>query len=276
MAVTLFLSLAVAAAQVSGDSSCPSPAELAAQLDRTVPDSAWPKGAQVRLERQNGLLKVSLFDGEGTLLGQRELDATGTCQQLAAASAVVLATWLNEPLPTDIALPPPTPKEPPGSSIDFDAAAGLTGSIIGGPPAIGAMLTAAAAFKPEGLGGRLTIGIFGPRALLLGDGVVIWQRIGLGLGGHRRWAPEDWRLDLSLEAFAALTALNGDEQTADATRTGFDYGLSAGVRALKGGLWFGLFGYGWPKPNAVSAPGGSAKLPQFELLFAAGVAVSNH
>ncbi len=276
MAVTLLLSLAVAAAPVSGDSTCPSPAELATQLDRTVPESAWPKGARVRVERKNGHLALSLFDGRETLLGQRELDATGTCPELAAASAVVVATWLTELSTTDIALPPAAPKEPPAPAIAFDAAAGLTGSISAGPPALGAMLTATAAPRAEGLGGRLTVGVFGPRALRVGGGVVTWHRVGVGLGGHRRWARGDWRLDLSLETVGALTGLTGDEQTAEATRTRFDYGMSVGVRGLHQGLWLGLFGYGWPRPNTISVPAGSAELPQLELQLAAGVAFSNH
>ncbi|MHB8873726.1 MAG: hypothetical protein ACYC8T_08575 [Myxococcaceae bacterium] len=270
--------LLLSALAVEGGATCPSPAQVAERLRRLLPASADSGGYSARVEQDGAGVRIELLDGSGSPVGARVLEGSPRCEDLASASAVVIASWVaelgaNPPAAEEPPKPPspapPTAPEGPGPT--FEIAVGAVGS-YSGDFALGALVEAS--LTPAGgvWGAQVTLGALGAHdASLASNGKATWQRFALGLGAHRRLRPGTWKVDLQAKAVAALLAVSGDEQNQGVARTGFDPGLSLGVRALSfPGLWVGAFAAGWLRPGAGQDP--PPKLPQFEAFLMAGVA----
>jgi hypothetical protein len=275
-ALTL-VGLLAAAVPVTGGSTCPRPEEVSAELARILPSSGPTAGPSARLEQSGSGLRIELFDAAGALVGKRVLEGSARCADLAAASAVVIATWVAGLAPT--APPVEPPAAPPPSALpaperlpySFELGVGALGSYSNG---FGLGVEICAALTPESgaYGAQVSVAALGAHDLSLGAGTATWQRFALGLGAHRRFRPGSWKIDVKADAVGALLAVAGDENNPEASSTRFGPGLSVGARATaEPGLWFGAFATGWLKGEEV-AWGAHPKLPQFEVFLAAGVA----
>lgn len=128
--LTLLGALAI---EVTGPSTCPTPADVAVELARISAADTQPEGgsgplvAEIRrpapvsrlgIEAPAGSapdprLWITLRGGDGAILTERTVTESGSCAELAAAAAVVIAAWQGERRP-DLApaLPRISPPEP--------------------------------------------------------------------------------------------------------------------------------------------------------------------
>ena len=197
----LSAALVLAAAPVRVESeSCPSGAEVEQALVSMlppVPDATRPDVARV-IERGKGL-QIELVNPDAAVIAERALDMDGSCADLAAAVAVVIATWesdvhsefsrsraeagfasVAERTPERLATPLSRP------SASYDVAAGpslsLAGTFVAGGALVGTWVP-----LDTGLGLRLFAAGESSRTVDLGVGQARW----------RRWAgsaESDWRL----------------------------------------------------------------------------------
>ena len=102
----------------TGDARCPAAAEVDARLRTLLPTaSASGEGDVAALEESGSRLRVTVRRPDGTTLGQRELDRAHSCADLAAAAALVIATWESDVHPEfALALPVAEPAGPPAAS----------------------------------------------------------------------------------------------------------------------------------------------------------------
>lgn len=283
---------------VEGDTACPTPAEVAARVATLLPAGAGTAQADVaRIEVEAGTMRVTLTRSDGATLGERAIDGTFPCADLAEAAAVVLATWESDVHPEYRAAPPPhpAPTEPPVVAVTapppaprapaaFDLGAAVAGSLAPSPaggaaPALGAL--AVGSWTPSGrLGLRGALQWTAERELELGAGAVRWRRATAALGPQLRFTSPDtrWALDLHADGLAAWLTAGGAGFTRDRQGDSFDPGLGAGVRALwfgRRGLvpWLELAGAGWLRSQtAFATPGVDAvALPRLETTLALGL-----
>src|SRR5450432_1014800 len=158
------VTLASGAFEVTGDSTCPTPAEVARRMDELLPSPTAANAtgaARVVVTRNGTALRLTLLGANANELATRELQASGSCEDLAAAAAVVVGAWwadLNPHLTPTMRLPAgalPAPSsplhdvpllrataEPPSRERAFAVGLGLVGSETGGDLVPGAMLLA--------------------------------------------------------------------------------------------------------------------------------------
>ncbi|HEY1537392.1 MAG TPA: hypothetical protein VGF76_25400 [Polyangiaceae bacterium] len=112
-----------AALRVEGETSCPAPAQVAADVQKILglSDEYAPK-VHASLTRDGAFIDLKLTESDGTSLGERRLEANEDCVVLSRTAAVVLAAWLTDQhpeflvaLPANVA-PNASPGAAPGSS----------------------------------------------------------------------------------------------------------------------------------------------------------------
>jgi hypothetical protein len=114
----------------TGDAGCPTAAEVDGRLSALLP-TASPSGERdvAALEESGSRLRVTVRRPDGRTLGERELDRGHSCADLAAAIALVIATWESDVHPEFVlALPAlaeparPSPIAPSGPAVDRSSA----------------------------------------------------------------------------------------------------------------------------------------------------------
>ena len=107
--LALWLSLA-STLIVEGETSCPSPAEVADELRPLLPEEFSEPERRLRLSADNGQTVLLLSSAGGDVLARRALPEKGSCVTQAKRAAVVAAAWQaelsDEPIP-----PPPRVEE---------------------------------------------------------------------------------------------------------------------------------------------------------------------
>src|SRR4051812_1759649 len=219
---------------VTGDSRCPRPAEVAAQVGALLPRSR-PSSAPrdiATLDDQSPELRIVLRGADGSVANERRLPRQYTCDELAAAAAAVIAAWLSDIHP-EFALAtarppdgtPPSPAPPasaraegagiavapapaaarPASALHFDGAAGVAGQLgpSQGRPGLAAGVLVAASVRATRLGGRLALIAGTPRVFPLGMGELQVSRTSLLLGPTFRLTSADASLTADLGVFVA-------------------------------------------------------------------------
>jgi hypothetical protein len=305
----LFLPLLVGAAvDLLTATDCPSRAEVAAELARLAPDvQASAAGdedgprlsAEIRWVGES--LSIVLRTPQGTVAAQKALVRSGSCLDLAATSAVVIAAWQGE-MRADLSPDLPASQRrvsAPRASLgeaSLSAIDGTAGSLPerAGRPwqvAVGIVASRDSDFAPglvidaelgrsrSRLAGSLGIVATGAHALALGPnpGQSLWSRAALNLGARDRFWLRDSALDGHLAVAVALIRLEGAGFGTDYAQTGFDVGLGAGMRwmwaAHQLAPFVALDGWAWPSQKSVTVAGTDAKerLPLFELRAAAGI-----
>jgi hypothetical protein len=290
---------------VEGAGTCPTTAEVAARVTALLPSGAADAPPDVvRLTEQGDGLLVALSRPDGAAIGERTIARDGTCADLAAAAAIVVATWESdvhvefrppapEPAPANLAgtteTPPVVAVSPPAPArrrASLEAGAALTGSFApssaGAGPGLGALLVVSSTPADRRVGMRLALTADAEREVPLGDGQVVWRRVMLALGPTARLARPraPWAVDLYAEALFGVVTATGKSFARDIDAVAFDPGISVGTRLRwrRAGTvvpWLAVEGQGWPRPQiAYAAPdGASAILPRVQLSLALGVSV---
>jgi hypothetical protein len=114
--IALVFLLLHAGVRVTGDGGCPAPVEVERRLAALGVGPAGEGEAphQARLSTVAGRARVELLREDGTPIAARDLPADGSCEDLAGALAVVVATWEAELDPrtgAGVELPPPAPDD---------------------------------------------------------------------------------------------------------------------------------------------------------------------
>ena len=97
--------------RITGDGGCPTTAEVDARVRALLPAGSEQDEQDVAtLEQSLSHVRVSVRRPDGTILGERKFDRAHTCAELAAAVALVIATWESDVHP-EFALGLPVPAE---------------------------------------------------------------------------------------------------------------------------------------------------------------------
>jgi len=260
----------------TGDAGCPTAAEVDARLSTLLP-TASPCGERdlAALEESGSRLRVTVRRPDGRTLGERELDRGHSCADLAAAVALVIATWESDVHP-EFALALPAMEEParrspvaPVAPVAEVKAERRAAPVAVRPEAtaraafdLGAALVASAAphtldgsFQSDlvaaaalaagwvhdgrGLGVRLALGIAADRIVPLGPGEAHWRRATVAFGPqYRLFAFGTTLLDLHGELTAAGLNVRGERFATNDDGWSFDLGVGAGARLWMGaGAW---------------------------------------
>ena len=308
MALPLVLAWAEGAGLgVRGDTTCPSPAEVANRLGPMLPrDAAFPEGAWVELgELQSSIpgrldvevrLTLEGEEGEDGPEAVRRVQRVGTCADLAEAVAVVASAWATRYASLPVAmpsLPPPglrdlSPRaEPPmlrvapperPRPVQFGIGAG-TGVVGGGGGGLGFLLTGELSARRGWLVGRLALAGTSDRDLALSPGNVSWRRLlllpSVGLAVGRRALS----FEVGVGAAVGGTWVQGHGFAVNASDARVALGLAPGLRVARAltssgpSLWLAVQGFVWLRPHELSVDlsGTSRKLPVLDGSVAVGM-----
>lgn len=110
--------------QIRGTTDCPRLEDVRARLAEIVPLSGEPRVEErAVIERRESSVRVALESTDGSIIGERELVAEVSCEELAQVVAVVLAAWLGDAHPELVARLPEPASTSSGERATPDAAA---------------------------------------------------------------------------------------------------------------------------------------------------------
>lgn len=306
---TLLTLLVVVAVDVVGQSTCPAPADVTAALARlSAAASGGPAGdgpaliAEVRRPEGTGAgLSVALRTQDGALLAERVIAASGSCDDLAAAAAVVIAAWQRGLRPD---LGPDLPRSPPATIVTTPGAKPAAPTVAAPaarsqwPMELGVAALAVAAARDVspgvqvdasigsfgwGVGPRLVGAIESPHELALGPvpGKTMWSRSTLAVGLRKRSVVGAFAVDAHAHVKGAYVRARGSGFDENYTRTGTDVGGGVGVQIGWPQRWFAPFlGLGatvWAGRKTVEViefgTMTQAALPRFDVSLALGVSL---
>lgn len=303
-APVILLTLAASGVRVEAGTACPALADVQARLQALLPGApAGGADADVaRIVDADGAVRITLLAPDGATLGERVLERGFPCEDLAAAAAVVIATWETDVHPEfaarlEVAAPPPepppapalvrvaTPPPPVAVPPAWSLGAGVLGTLApsGGDahPAGGARLDAAWLGAGGHWGTRLGLSTTASRRLALPSGTAAWRRTAVSAGVLRRLTAPGRPLafDLHAELLGAWLSITGSGFPTNHDAAAFDVGAALTARlALGGGTlrpWLELGGAVWPRAQVVfeQPSGQAAALPRWEAGLALGVSV---
>jgi hypothetical protein len=259
MIAALLFWLAYAPLEVVGSGDCPAPAEVSRRLtEMSPPDrgaAAEPRVPhRARIERTGDNLVVELLLPNDQAIARRDLAADGSCDDLAAAVAVVVAAWeaeLDPHLTARVNLPAPAAEPvasarvvddsaPPARPPSFQIGLAVLGSVVGGQLAPGAGLTGRIAPPGWHLGLALELSGTTARSEAVGAraDAASWTRFALGAGPEAQLTLRTATLDLRAQALAALLHVEGVGLSTTASDSSAELGTGVGARL------------GWPWGNA--------------------------
>jgi hypothetical protein len=309
LATWLLLGSAPAGLEVTGEASCPAPAEVSRRLGELLPVTgdalqnhapSMPgdatAAARVVLTRSQAGLRLVLLGPNANELATRELAAQGSCDDLAAAAAVVIAAWradLDPDLTPTVALPsrpePPVPVPPsivrqpppplPARSRSFELGLGIMGSETGGDVAPGAVLTGALELGEGRFGLDAGLSATTARSASVGPfaNAASWTRATLALGPSAELRRDNLRLDLRAQALAALLHVRGVGLPTPGSDTVAELGVSAGAKLElvtgTSAVWLAFDVRDWPGNQRLIITNGPepAQLPRVELVASLGL-----
>jgi hypothetical protein len=266
---------------VEGDTTCPAPARVTEQLElllasgdsRDAPDRA-------RISATGEGLALELDSASGRTLARREFSRQASCEQLATAIAVVIATWESSaqgvaPTLSIDAPEPPTPPMP-ARPTTIVTGAGLATVIDRGgwAPAVTAELVVGSRWAAV-----LDIIATRSNSAALAPGSASWARHRIALGGRVTAASYGaFALDASGQVVAGLLVAAGSGFSADQTAASFDPGVAVGVRARLVENGWSLFAAAnetaWLRANHLAVTGLSQlDAPRHDLVMSLGLAV---
>jgi hypothetical protein len=281
---------AAPAVTVVGSSECPSPAEVAVQLAPLLPASAMVPNIAL-LETRGSSVHIVLSSSDGDRIGERQLERSGTCDELAAAAAVVIATWQTAvrrefvtPLPSPPAGQAHASRKPASSPAatkrmegEVDVGLGMSFDMVGhaAAGALGIWLA------PAGFWGGLRVSamLSGWRQEELGEGHLRWTRWALLLGPEARLLAGPAVASVRLQAAFGILRLTGggfeENRSHQAPALAVGSGLRVALRSVGWRPWIGLEGLFWPRAEtAGEIPGGSTfRIPRWQMVLGGGVAV---
>jgi hypothetical protein len=214
---------------VEGDTNCPEPSAVAARLQAVAPSGRMP--GRALLSQSEGALRVQLVRANGTIVGERLLDARYPCPELAEAAALVLASWQGEFGALPVTTPAVTATAPAARTPWFELGVGLL----------------AAAPRPLSAGGSLSVGLnrgawgLGFQLMAVdfhrepaeGGAQISWNRSPISLTVRRRFKSSRSvvvSLDAGMAGAALLARSSGFELAHSSLR--YDYGPTIGGQVL--------------------------------------------
>jgi hypothetical protein len=243
--------------------NCPAPVDVELRV-RTIlqlsPEQQLSEGFAV--ERREAGLYVALRRADSTLIGERTLPTSGSCDELAQAAAVVLSAWLTDvhpdfagvlparepepeppvavetpPVAPPPASPPPPPPPPPARPVakaqpappaepdsSWRLLLGIGGDWAGGGLAPAALVGADYGTDGSGFALSARTMIIGPRQEPLGPGRVSWWRWPLALGAGARIEGKTLSFALSAGPAAAWLRLTGESFDRTSTQNAVSWG----------------------------------------------------
>ena len=235
---------------ISGDSQCPTTAEVWRRLEPLLPvkpDSAGPDRLEIRAAT-DGLPRVTLETAEGLPLAERTVPFSTSCDRLADTIAALVASWETElhpawepatattphaaERPPEAVAVPLVPNRPP-NVLSVSPMVGSLGSSAAGLFAPGFLIGASVARVSSRWSGRVALMGFSPRTLPLGPGQVSWQRLTFSMAVARTLqSSRPLGLDLQGGVLGGLVRVDGTGFTENSAVTRLDVGVSAGLRAV--------------------------------------------
>jgi hypothetical protein len=281
---------------VTSAQDCPAPAAVDARVRGIL-----GLGANVALEerakvdRNGSSLHVTLAGHDGRVIGDRWLQADGTCNELAGVVAVVLSAWLSDihsefvvslpeptPLPSPSPAPPPVDEPTPARPASHRVALGVAfgADLSGHAPA--PFAAAGVRFMPvsSGFGLAATATIIGARTEELSSGSLRYWRWPMLLGPALRIPVASAKLDLQAGAALAWLHLEGVGFALSSQHDAFVGAGFFSTRISQASQSFEPFaevtGVVWPSAQAFVVRGGdeiALDLPSLELQVSLGVSL---
>lgn len=235
-----------AALRIFVEGGCPSVDAVEARVSAMIGPAVTVSDATARLEPLDELLRVEVRSGSGALLVVRDLAIGPSCDDLAAAAAVVIATAIGSAQGTGeqstigpIAIPAPVlprllPRKPVrrspvslevGASVGIEAAWPRPG---GGGFVWGSLAPTSERWSRFGLMLRVGGTSYKQQALTLGS--VDWTRLEVSLGPRVRFDVGSWLYELFATVTPVLSLAQGRDLPQSFSSVGFDLGLGGGVR----------------------------------------------
>jgi hypothetical protein len=295
---------------VSGNTDCPTPAEVEAALVGLVDPATAPLAPDVLdLIRQGGSVKVRLSNAAREVIGEKPLPRSLSCGERARTAAIMVAAWearlrgaaspLSSPPPPAKTPPPvivspavpafaPTLTQagaPPGAAgtgtvagpIQWQISAVALVSIAGGDAAPAATVEFSFARRDSPFAVGVGVLGVGTHSTAVASGRGAWRRLGgmVDLKSSSRWPA----VELQMHAGLALGALvvTGEALPKTSGTAIFDPGVLAGLRLGFPGRrltpWLEATAASWPRSHTLIVDGSpvSVQLPPFEALLGAGV-----
>jgi hypothetical protein len=230
---------------LDGNTTCPTPAAVRAELDRYLPRTSEHTD-RAELEETPAGLRVRLRRDDGVVVAERTFSTSESCEDLARAAAVVIAAWEADLHPeltaqnwTREAAQPQTPEPrtlpsrptaPRRRQVEADWGAGP--AVSAAADELGAGAVVATNFVPlEALGFRLAALIWLSREHAVAAGSVSWSRQRLAVGPIvRAGLSRDINLDVRLELQPSLLLLEGSGFSEDRRQQGLELALGTGAR----------------------------------------------
>jgi hypothetical protein len=300
--VLLALWLAHPGTEVTGDSSCPTPAEVLDRLAAIAPasqeDAAAKPGAHVaNVSGVGSGVHIELLDRDGQLVAERTLERTGSCGEVAEAVAVIVSAWeakFNPNLATPVVRPPlPPPYEPvtkavveepnpqSGRPMSFDAGLAALVSIAGSDTAYGLKLEGclfpAIIPVPLGLDIALAASTTHSQSIAVPSSAAQWTRAALSVGPTFRFGQNSAILDVHGGGVLAALHVQGTGLSSTSSDTTAQLGVAAGLRLVRAGSkaagWIGADVYAYPGQDRLTIGnyGEAGRLPRVEVQIALGV-----
>jgi hypothetical protein len=276
------MSLLVLAAIVAidGDTTCPTPMQIGEHLDVLLADrSARAAPDHARLAATGDVLELELDSASGRTLGRREFSRQASCEQLAVAVAVVIATWettADGVAPTIAVEAHDRPVQ--ASSRSLVVGAGAATVLDRGGWAPGATVEVALGSSRSRWAGLLDAVVTRSNAVSLAPGFASWARHRVAIGGSFEMvANGPFVLDATGQLVAGLLVASGTGFSTDRTATTFDPGVAAGVRAGVAWSSWSLFVSAteteWLRANHLAVTGLSqVDAPRHDLVVSLGLA----
>jgi hypothetical protein len=229
---------------VTSAQDCPAASSVEARVREVLGLRAGSPAFEERatIDRDGASLRVTLRTHDGRVLGDRRLQADGSCQDLVGVVAVVLAAWLSDvhpefvgalPAPAPLPAPPsaPAPIAPPGESIEarrpprqWVLGAGIGADFSSLAPAPFVALGVGWIPERSGLGAALAATLVGARSEDLSTGSVRHWRWPLELGPVLRVPVGSAALDFGAGAALAWLHLEGSGFASSASHDAFHAG----------------------------------------------------
>ena len=301
---------------VDGEGTCPAPSDVEARLGALIPqvEEREPQHRAV-LEHSAAGLQVDLRRDDGERLAQRVLDARGSCADLAAATAVVIAAWearLNPEIAARMKLPggdkpapvpkpeltavPPLPPPPPPPHVGIEGGIGVLASMAGSDIAPGLTLQGVLMSPGDRFGATMALSGSGRRDQVLDNAngaTAGWMRGVVALGPDvRLHGSSQLVFDLHVDALLGLLRVEGASGTSgtDPLATwssqsdiSAQVGAGAGVRVMRAwgslGVWIGLGARAWPGHQRLAVEGepqATGEVPRYDGELALGVSWRRH
>jgi hypothetical protein len=294
----VFAVIATGSLDVTGDATCPAPAEVARRVDELLPSPASANAtdaAKVVVTRNGRVLRLVLLGAKSNELATRELAAEGSCEDLAAAAAVVVGAWradLNPNLTPAMRLPAgarpeppsleisPATSEPPARDRPFAVGLGLVASDTGGDVAPGGMLLGTLGLTSHfGLDASILATTSRSAAVGTLPDAASWSRVTLAFGPEVGLGRARVTGAFHVEALAALLRVRGVGAPNASADTSAEIGGAAGGRLEiatgTSAVWVGLDVLAWPGDQRLIIKNldSQGHLQRLEVVAAAGIAI---